>query len=1230
MSVRVVARIRPLLDGEVEKDVIVRADSKDGSKKPNVVKVPNPKNESEDFNFSFGGVYDQSATQEALFTAEGTSTFGPFSALLSPHMKALFQGLDVTIFAYGVTGTGKTHTMRGGLKLADRGLIPRLLSNVFRRGKKAVKDSNEATTVDVSLSYYEIYNDKVFDLLLPPERRTPSGLPLREANGKTIVVGLSEQPCEDLKDFEKLYIEANNNRITAATKLNAHSSRSHAILRVKVTQTTGDQMLESTVSMIDLAGSEDNRRTENNRERLVESAAINKSLFVLSQCVDAISRGDKRIPYRESKMTRILSLGQNNGITVMILNLAPVRSYHLDTLSSLNVSSRAKRIEVREIENEIVFKQAPRSMTLSGTGIQRQPLKPLTNAHNVHAGTMAKEKAEKEKAREKPLKAFSVFVDRKTAVAAAVTATMSSQPRNALSSKRKSDSVDATGRPSKIIRPATVTRPQSTSTSQSLTMSAAQIEEMVERKVQEILASRATTESQQQEEHAPAVVPAASAEISEAVQRRLDALERRIEDTQGEGAGGKSEGMRLLLQARKFKEKGDDEATLKCYESALRYFPRQPKLLGKIEKLKAKIAGKGANVNISEQSQEQLKPISRKGPASRQHDEENAGVDPSYIDGDAGADADESYVGDAPVKSQPSSRAKASSPHAANVLAQLPADDPRTHQLLEIVNSRDVNLIKGLRGFGTKKAQSLVTRLNGIDYSGTRADQFKVDSLVQLSGVFGMGEKVVEKAWEALGQGTSGRSLGGSIGSGLFIASSTGLQQGGPAGLFFAFVIVGVAVWLTMCALAELSASFPVQGSFYDFSIRFISPSWGFAMGWNYNINFMLIVPYEVTVIILIEKYWDAAVPDVALVPVFIVGLFAVHIFGAKAYAEVERALGIAKIIVLVMFTITGCIIAGGEGFISVFVAAGVAWGGTEMLGLTAAECKQPRRVMSLASMLVFGRLIICYLLPVFVVGLVLKPSAFGEPQFAKLHAVSPFVAAVQVAGIRVLPHVINAFLIAAVFSMGSSAFFASSRSLTAICKQGMGPRIFAKTTKSGLPRNSLLAVLVVSQLAWVTATPKGSYIFEWLLALSSTSNLFTWLSICVCHISVREDIKEQYRRTSSLVWRSPTGVFGSYLAAVIIVGCMISMVASGIWKPVIPTPQPHIETAMQKIIGFIVVFVFWVGHLLIVARRNNASWRERLVIPLNQLALPELDATSRQLPRRSAREKGSNGGVQA
>lgn len=136
-------------------------------------------------------------------------------------MKHLFNGFDVTLFAYGVTGTGKTHTMRGGKSLADRGAIPRLLSSIYRRGRKIEKDSEGPTSTKVSLSYYEIYNDKVFDLLEPPEKRTPTGLPLRDNGGKTVVVGLTERSCTNLKEFESLYDQANTNRSTSATKVSS-------------------------------------------------------------------------------------------------------------------------------------------------------------------------------------------------------------------------------------------------------------------------------------------------------------------------------------------------------------------------------------------------------------------------------------------------------------------------------------------------------------------------------------------------------------------------------------------------------------------------------------------------------------------------------------------------------------------------------------------------------------------------------------------------------------------------------------------------------------------------------------------------------------------------------------------------------------------------------------------------------------------------------------------------
>ncbi|KID92460.1 kinesin [Metarhizium guizhouense ARSEF 977] len=576
MSVRVVARIRPLLETELDKDIIVRPDGAEAGGPHTIVKIPNPKNQAEDFSFAFNAVYDQSTSQETLFTSE-----------VQPHLKSLFQGYDVTIFAYGVTGTGKTHTMRGGLKLADRGVIPRLLSGVFRRGKKIAKDSEGNTTVNVSLSYYEIYNDKVFDLLEPPEKRTPSGLPLRaEASGRTVVAGLSERACEDLRDFEKLYIEANNNRVTASTKLNAHSSRSHAILRVKVTQTTDGMIRESTVSAIDLAGSEDNRRTDNGKERLVESAAINKSLFVLSQCIDAISRGDKRIPYRESKMTRILSLGQNNGITIMFLNLAPLRSYHLDTLSSLNVSSRAKRIEVREIENEVVFKQFPRSA--GSHTVQRQPLRPLAHAlsaHNVHNGNVA---AKVSADVTRPIKSFSVYTDKTrqsptkaismpTSLPRPAAVNVGLVPRLSAAHKRPSDHESGIARPRKLARPS-IDEP-------SITVTASQIEAMVEKKVGEILAARTAAEKAVQSQNRGA---SSQPDVSEAMQRRLEALERRIESEDAR-VDSKSDGLRFLLAARQHREKGDDASALRAYEMALPFFPGQAKLIGKIQRLRNRL-----------------------------------------------------------------------------------------------------------------------------------------------------------------------------------------------------------------------------------------------------------------------------------------------------------------------------------------------------------------------------------------------------------------------------------------------------------------------------------------------------------------------------------------------------------------------------------------------------------------------------------------------------------------
>ena len=553
------------------------------------------------------------------------------------------------------------------------------------------------------MSYYEIYNDRVFDLFEAPEKRTTTGLPIREAEGgKTVVVGLSEVPCSSLKEFEILYDKANANRSTGATKLNAHSSRSHAVLCVKVAITNPTETRVSIASAIDLAGSEDNRRTGNDKERMVESASINKSLFVLAQCVEAISKKHQRIPYRESKMTRILSLGQNNGFTVMILNLAPTKAFHLDTLSSLNFANRTKKIEVREVENEPIFKGPPRQpagAALAGPNLQRQPLRPLNHVVNVNLV------AQREAKNGKPAKAFDVYSDRSRAMNA-------HQPQRSSPLKRTADAaLTASSRPHKIPKPTPsfIRRPADPNT-----VSKASIESIVEKKVSEILASRTLN----------APDPKPEKDVSSEVQKRLDSIEKRLEGQDGERA----EGLSYLFMAKQHQARGEDSSALKMYELAQPYFLGNEKLEKKIEKLTDKLSAR------------RTAEAAPAAPArlSRDNDE-------SYHDN--GSACEQSHDEAQPLRAKPrkpktSRKARASSPDP--IVDDPLAMTPRTRHLLSVINTRDIAQIKSLDGLGVKRAEGIVEYLTEL------GDEAELRSWRDLKGLRGVGAKTLETMREGV------------------------------------------------------------------------------------------------------------------------------------------------------------------------------------------------------------------------------------------------------------------------------------------------------------------------------------------------------------------------------------------------------------------------------------------------------------------------------------------------
>lgn len=478
---------------------------------------------------------------------------------------------------------------------------------------------------------------------------------------------------------------------------------------------------------IDLAGSEDNRRTDNGKERMVESASINKSLFVLAKCVEAISQNHARIPYRESKMTRILSLGQNNGLTVMILNLAPCRSYHLDTISSLNFANRTKKIEVREIENEPITKGCARPLPpLTGSSMQRQPLRPLaTTVHNAAVGV----KAAPQKG-DKPAKSFSVYSDR-SRNSGIPTHAVREPAKQSSPLKRPSDAGHSTfSRPAKRRSPDRVRKP-------SAAMSKAAIEDMIEKKVTDILAARALDHS------SAAPVP----EISEEVQRRLDLLEQKIEGQED----SREQGLTFLLMAKQHAVRGEDRSALRMFLLAKDYFPNNAKLDMKIKKLQGKLKEKQAprvgnteTLATTETRGSHLQETAGQVPKDEGGRRGKQVIDDEYKSNIAGSEGGDDT--DNSFRYRPKSKMAVRKPASSNTTHPESAGDPgtpRTRQVLDIVNSQDVKRLRLLRGVGAKKAEAIIEALCGSEDSGGSCPVV-IHSLAQLGGLRGVGAKTVE------------------------------------------------------------------------------------------------------------------------------------------------------------------------------------------------------------------------------------------------------------------------------------------------------------------------------------------------------------------------------------------------------------------------------------------------------------------------------------------------------
>ncbi|KAG7664239.1 DIP5 [[Candida] subhashii] len=415
-------------------------------------------------------------------------------------------------------------------------------------------------------------------------------------------------------------------------------------------------------------------------------------------------------------------------------------------------------------------------------------------------------------------------------------------------------------------------------------------------------------------------------------------------------------------------------------------------------------------------------------------------------------------------------------------------------------------------------------------------------------------------------------AIGGALGTGLLIGTGSALKTAGAGAILVAYSLIGFVVFMVMSGLGEVATFVPLNG-FANYCQRYVDDALGFACGYVYLFKYLILPANQLVAGSLTVQYWVSAEkmnPGI-WITIFLVIILAVNLLGVRFFGEIEFWLSTLKVLtclglILVLWIIAlgggpsgdrigfrywknpgafleyadaskGLVIDGSKGrfvaFVSVLVTAVFAFLGTELVGITFSETRNPRRSIPKAIKLTFYRIVIFYILAIFWLGMCVSPkdplllSASGNTASA-----SPFVIAIKNAHIKGLDHVINACILIFVLSAANSDMYVCSRTVYSLAVAGYAPKFFTKTNALGVPYYGIALSFAFTLLAYMTVSSGAAEVFGYFVNVVSLTGLIAWSCVLTIHIRFMKALKAQgYDRNTALAYRSPFQPWGSYLA---------------------------------------------------------------------------------------------------